>query len=75
MKTYNALQSTQAIYMKGICIRVHKDTRRQLIEKGIKVNEGLLVEYWGNYYLDVNKITKEVAEALTTVLLPTDSED
>lgn len=74
MKTYNALQSVQAIYMKGICIRVHKTTRQQLIEKGIKV-EGLLVEYWGNYYIDVSKITKEVAEALTKVTIPTDSED
>lgn len=74
MKTLNALQSVQSIYMKGICIRVHKTTRQQLIEKGIKV-EGLLVEYWGNYYIDVSKITKEVAEALNKVTIPTDSED
>jgi hypothetical protein len=73
MKTLHGLQSVQAIFLKGhICIRVHPNTVTALTEAGHKQ---VLVEYWGNYYIRTDLITREIAQALTQIPLPTDSED
>lgn len=76
METLNALQSVQAIYVKGLCMRIHPNTRTRLEENFSKEDlKGVLVEYWGNWYIRVDKITPEIGYELTRCTMPTDSKE
>ena len=71
MKVLDPAQSAQAIVAKDICIRVHPNTYAFFKEKGMK---DLFVQYWGNWYLPIGKITPQVGRMLAGVYIPTDSE-
>ena len=76
MKTNNALQSVQAIYVKGLCMRIHPDTKTKLYSEFSEADlKGVLVEYWGNWYIRVDNITPEIGYELTRCVMPTDRED
>lgn len=76
METRNALQSVQAIYVKGLCMRIHPDTKDRLDEKISESDlKGVLVEYWGNWYIRIDRITPTIGQELTQCIMPTDSKD
>ena len=76
METLNPLQSVAAIHVGGLALRVHPDTVTQLTKAFPPEQlKGLFVEYWGNWYIRINKISPEIGHGLTQVTLPTDPEE